>query len=304
MNNRKLKVAYVLPVYNVNRYLGECLKSLCKISTNKEIILVNDHGLEDPSQIIESYLKDENFKYISNSKNLGIGETRNIGVRAVSKDVTHIYFIDPDDYVDPISIDKIFNLELEIGKTILRKSYFTVTKKGAQLKNKNLGELHKKIGNVEHRLPLTIWGSFWSVNVVRNTPFERRVYEDVPWIIKAFTDFKNNYFVTEKPSYFYRLRVSSASNGNQDLVKINMFSRCVQDKLDFGYNETVGLLNEDYEFLYEMISLLPKNERKMVILPTILPRNFAIKNAIKKWLKSAFLVSFSQKNKMKRTFFE
>ena len=91
-------VSIILPIYNVEKYLQQCLMSIQKQTyKNIEIILVID-GSRDRSQIIaEDFCKlDKRFKVIY-QENMGAGPARNTGIK--NSKGTFIIFVDPDDWI-------------------------------------------------------------------------------------------------------------------------------------------------------------------------------------------------------------
>jgi len=92
-------VSIIIPVYNVENYLEECLNSVLSQSyDNIEFIIINDGSTDNSREIILDFLKiDNRIIFVDNSNN-GVGTSRNIGLKKASGD--YILFIDSDDYVD------------------------------------------------------------------------------------------------------------------------------------------------------------------------------------------------------------
>ena len=102
------KVSIIVPVYNVEKYLRECLDSiLSQTLSDIEIICVND-GSEDSSRIIlDEYAKKDKRIKIIDKENRGLSSARNIGLKAAKGEF--ISFIDSDDWVSPYFIEKLYN---------------------------------------------------------------------------------------------------------------------------------------------------------------------------------------------------
>lgn len=101
-------VSIVVPVYNVELYIEQCLDSLVNQTLkNIEIIVVNDCSPAGEDSIVRTYVqKDKRIKYIKLDKNVGLGEARNIGF----SHATGEYFgcVDSDDYVDVMMFEKMY----------------------------------------------------------------------------------------------------------------------------------------------------------------------------------------------------
>ena len=77
-----IDISIIVPIYNAEKYLNKCIKSLInQTKENLEFILVNDGSTDSSEEIIKNY-KDKRIKYFKN-KNQGIGKTRNFGMQKV-----------------------------------------------------------------------------------------------------------------------------------------------------------------------------------------------------------------------------
>ena len=93
-----LKISVIIPIYNVKKYLGECLESLIQQSVQEcEFICVDDGSPDDSYRIVEAYAKrDKRFRLIR-QENKGLAEARNVGIRDAKG--KYIAFLDNDDYL-------------------------------------------------------------------------------------------------------------------------------------------------------------------------------------------------------------
>lgn len=93
------KVSVIVPIYNVEKYLERCLKSIINQTyKNLEIILVNDGSPDNSLVICEKYKKQDNRIIILNKKNGGLSSARNEGLKIATGD--YISFVDSDDYIE------------------------------------------------------------------------------------------------------------------------------------------------------------------------------------------------------------
>ena len=92
-------VSIIIPVYNAEKYLQQCLDSVVNQTyRNLEIICVNDGSLDASPEILGQYAAmDSRIKVIS-QENMGISGARNTGIYAVSG--AFIMFVDADDWLD------------------------------------------------------------------------------------------------------------------------------------------------------------------------------------------------------------
>src|SRR4051794_18900332 len=95
-----IKISIIIPVYNVEQYIGLCLDSvMMQDYPNVECIIVNDCSTDKTIPIIQDKLSDYNgniqFTILQQDKNKGAAAARNVGVEKSSGDF--IYFLDSDD---------------------------------------------------------------------------------------------------------------------------------------------------------------------------------------------------------------
>lgn len=94
------KVTIIVPVYNVENYLRRCLDSILKQSySDFDIICINDCSPDHCDEILDDYAGcfPEKLKVLKNEKNIGLGRTRERGIRHASGE--YLMFIDSDDYI-------------------------------------------------------------------------------------------------------------------------------------------------------------------------------------------------------------
>lgn len=99
MSNRP-KVSVIIPVYNAEKYLDQCITSLLSQSLAAcEFIFVNDGSVDDSRDIIENYQKQDSRIKLINQENQGVSAARNAGITSAQGE--YIGFVDADDYVSP-----------------------------------------------------------------------------------------------------------------------------------------------------------------------------------------------------------
>ena len=90
-------ISIIVPVYNTEKYLCNCLDSILAQSYNNwEAICINDGSTDKSMSILEDYAKKDKRIKIINQENKGLSETRNIGMKKAKGD--YIMFLDSDDF--------------------------------------------------------------------------------------------------------------------------------------------------------------------------------------------------------------
>ena len=91
------KLSILIPAYNVENYIEECVNSVLDLDTNYEIIIINDGSTDNTLKILNKYKKYEYIKII-NQKNMGISRTRNNLLKEAKG--KYIFFLDSDDFIN------------------------------------------------------------------------------------------------------------------------------------------------------------------------------------------------------------
>ncbi|MBQ6219893.1 MAG: glycosyltransferase [Methanosphaera sp.] len=101
------KISVLIPVYNVAKYLGNCLDSVINQTFKDiEIICINDGSTDNSLKILEEYArKDERIKIIS-QENQGLGASRNVAIENAKGD--YIFFLDSDDLLFNQTLEKLY----------------------------------------------------------------------------------------------------------------------------------------------------------------------------------------------------
>lgn len=107
------KVSVVVPIYNVELYLEECLDSLVKQTLKEvEVVCVNDASTDTSLDIAMKYAKEyKNVKVINHLNNGGLSVSRNTGL--IEAKGEYIYFLDSDDYLELDALEKCYKLAHE-----------------------------------------------------------------------------------------------------------------------------------------------------------------------------------------------
>ena len=101
-------ISIIVPVYNVEKYLEKCVKTLMEQSyKNIEIILVDDGSTDSSGKLVDRLANNDARITVVHKKNAGLGMARNTGLDyATGK---YVAFIDSDDYTDVNMIQKLHN---------------------------------------------------------------------------------------------------------------------------------------------------------------------------------------------------
>ena len=110
-------ISVIVPIYNVEPYLGECLDSLCgQTLRNIEIIGVDDGSTDGSGALLDEYAAKDKRIIAVHQKNAGVSAARNAGMRLARGE--YLAFVDGDDWMDADFLQKLYTMAQEYGADI------------------------------------------------------------------------------------------------------------------------------------------------------------------------------------------
>lgn len=121
------KISIVVPVYNVQKYIEQCLESLVNQTLKDiEIIIVDDGSPDESYKIYESYAKKDSRIKVIKKKNAGVSEARNTGIIHANADL--VMFVDSDDWMELNGCEVLYYEYIKTGADLVVADAYTVTK--------------------------------------------------------------------------------------------------------------------------------------------------------------------------------
>lgn len=179
------KISVIIPVYNIEKYLIECLDSVTNQTyKDTEIICINDGSTDGSLSILEEYSQNDNRIKIITKENEGQGVARNIGIDIATGE--YVTFIDSDDYYASNEV-----LERMYSKSITNDADLTMFK-GLAYSDIKTEEMNDRLFNLNHYLNYVEKENF-KINIHNFYEIIDR-YPCVTWGILYKTEFlkKNN----------------------------------------------------------------------------------------------------------------
>ncbi len=132
----KPKISVIIPIYNVEKYLGECLDSvLAQSFKDFEVICVDDGSTDKSTKILEEYQKKDNRIKILQQQRGGAGVARNLGLgHAQGK---YVQFLDSDDYFEPNLLEEMYTRAEKYDVDLVVCSSKKVDDEGNIIESKN-----------------------------------------------------------------------------------------------------------------------------------------------------------------------
>ncbi|QAR88777.1 glycosyltransferase family 2 protein [Lactiplantibacillus plantarum] len=217
-------LSIIIPVYNVEDYLQECLDSILLksgLTNNVEVLLINDGSNDNSKAICEKYATEYGIIHTYTKKNGGLSDARNYGLHLATG--KYIFFIDSDDCVVSHGMQVLLQFLKENDVDLLHIKYRSFfNNKDVYGKNSNLQVLHA--GHMTSESMLTeilkrdVENYAWSF-IVKKTVFKEnsilfpvgRNYEDMATTYKII-HFSQKIVSLDQIIYLYRNRKGSIAN--------------------------------------------------------------------------------------------
>lgn len=119
---KDILLSIVIPVYNVQDYIGKCLNSLKTLDDRVEILVIDDGSPDQSYEVVKNVLKDDSNIHYVKKENGGVSSARNLGI-SLSKG-KYITFVDGDDFVDKQYLPKILEYIQVLDFDLLCFNYY------------------------------------------------------------------------------------------------------------------------------------------------------------------------------------
>lgn len=258
-----IKVSIIIPVYNEEQYLKQCIRSVLSQTVKElEILCVDDGSKDDSAQMIKDIITEDKRVILLQQQNQGAGKARNLALKKASG--KYIAFLDADDfYVDRDALEKMVELcesrgvyvcgslrKLFIKGTVIVDELFQKTEKGAVLNYRDFQIDYNYQNFIFLRRHLT-------ENKICFPDYRR--FQDPPFLVKAL--FAAGEF-TIADSYLYGYRLSDMSvrfnrKSTYDLLRglIDNLTFAREHSLEILFKNTVRRLEYEYkQVFYKNIS--------------------------------------------------
>ena len=246
MNENPL-ISVIIPVYNVEQYLDECLNSVINQTyTNLEIILIDDGSTDKSGKICDEFAKRDNRIKVIHQKNKGVSVARNNALDIASGEF--ITFVDSDDTIEKEHILNMVNLLKDDTDIVCMPLGKGVTTQNIQEFNgiESLRYILQEQYFRELNFAWSNWNKLFKSDVVKNIRYlsDEKVGEDLSFLWKAFLDSKKVVFGNKK-TYNYRVSNTSVMQSNFDERHESLTLVCDRF-LEYVKNNNIDLLEEAY----------------------------------------------------------
>jgi glycosyltransferase involved in cell wall biosynthesis/predicted HAD superfamily hydrolase len=238
---KSVLISIVIPVYNVEHYLAQCLDSVIgQTYFNLEIICIDDKSTDSSGMILREYeKKDGRIKIIYHEMNRGLSTARNTGIKQAQGE--YICFIDSDDWIDADYIERMAAAVQESGADVVRNVNVVEYLDGNE-RSKPMSSIDKDgFYDCTNFLLYYAWTYLLKKSFIdANYPIfpDGLMYEDNYMYFIIIRKLRN-IWLFNGGTYHYRIRRDSITHGGK---KINNFDIIIINRLIYTYYKTNGLL--------------------------------------------------------------
>lgn len=246
-------ISIIVPIYNQEKYLAQCVESLFSQTLKDiEIILVDDGSTDKSAKLCDDLKRKDSRICVIHKENGGLSDARNAGIKVAKGG--YIAFLDSDDYVRCDMYEKLYKEAQKSNADVVICDCQTVDDDGNELSMPSmiLGRncysgaevLQSKLdGTMAGQWLLVVaWNKLYRKNVFETVRFPKGKYHEDEFVFHDII--KEDYkvaFVTEK-LYFYRQHMGTITSTDRWIIKLDKIEAWYQRALFFieaGYKESV-----------------------------------------------------------------
>ena len=248
------KISVVVPVYNVEKYLAQCLESLVhQTFSDYEVIIINDGSEQNEEEIINKYLEYNPQWYYYKKQNGGQASARNMGIKKARGH--YVFFLDSDDFLEPEALEKMYNgTDNEKIDIVLCDGYFVYKNQEREYFKTNIFFT----GNSAKNYLLNACSPCFKL--VRKSIFEHDesgflegiIYEDLA-SVGTYLLYSEQIVYLEQPLYNYTVRTGSTMNQVKYNKKMeDIFVAIHNLRTIFEKKKEYQNFEQEFEFIYIM----------------------------------------------------
>jgi len=270
------KISVIIPIYNAEKYLEQCLNSIINQSLKDiEIICVNDGSTDKSLNIIENFAQNDKRFLIVSQENGGLGKAYNAGIKKACGE--YIGFVEPDDFILRKMFETLYDYAQKYNLDFVKSNFIEFTASENFKKQLTFSkEYYNKIINPTEDInvfnfAMNIWTGIYKNDFVKsnNINFNETPgasFQDNGFWFQSFMHASKIMFIDE---YFYNYRIDNPNSSINSENKVN----CMFEEYDFimsklnqypdKKNKLIKIYQlrrfKNYKFLYKKIAQKYKN---------------------------------------------
>lgn len=271
------KISIIIPVFNVEQYLRQCLKSIISQTyDNLQIILINDGATDSSPQICNEYAASDSRIIVIHKTNGGLSDARNAGLKVASGDI--ISFVDSDDLLSQNFYSRMIQALSGSNADIVECNYIKFQEEA------ELAEIESRFGQpaklfdtgsalislMNEELKQVVWNKIYKADVLSNLEFPvNKINEDEYWTYKVFGN-AGKILKIPDTLYFYRQQEGSIMGKPYSLRRLDGL-QALEERVQYMKENYPNLVNLAVKklcfaitFHYQMLTINQKIDPEMI----------------------------------------
>lgn len=172
INKKEINLSIIIPCYNVEKYVRECIESVLNQKTNfkYEVILINDGSQDNTLNILKEY-EDQNNVILINQENKGFSGARNTGLQYVQGE--YLMFVDSDDRLAKNAIENLLSVAYKENCEIVEGRYILFNGKNTLFE--------EKINKKKCIVPIQDLKGYPWAKIIKSSLFQNLVFPEEYW---------------------------------------------------------------------------------------------------------------------------
>ncbi len=252
-------ISVIIPIYNVENYLRNCLNSLKQQTYDDfEVLMIDDGSTDYSAKIAAEFTTDKRFKLFKKT-NGGQGQAKNLGLDNASGD--YYCFIDSDDYVEPNYLEILYNLLVQYDADISQCAVSRVWENGRKQPYYYTGMcdgIYDDIKKYISQSSFVMWNKLYKRHLFEDLRFPEGIkFEDFALAPQVYEK-ANLIASTSKPLYNYLWR----NNSTTTIVRVQPDILKAQNVLE---NSAFGKRNPDIMQLFYVRQIIGSLLKSMIL---------------------------------------
>lgn len=239
-------ISVIVPVYNVQQYLSQCVESiLAQTYQRLEIILVDDGSTDGSGRLCDALAQRDKRVRVIHKPNGGLSDARNAGTEACNGEF--VFYLDSDDYLEQDAIMALVSIQSQSQANVVIGNYSYTYADHEDIAQPDTGTIQKYTRKeaisllMQGKLQTFAWGKLIRTDIAKRHPFPvGKLFEDHFWTHLVFQDCETAVY-SSKPMVHYRQRENSISY-TFNLKRLDIIE---------GWRERIVFLQQEYPDMVE-----------------------------------------------------
>lgn len=241
-----MKVSVLVPIYNVEKYLRQCLQSICEQTLpDIEILCINDGSTDSSRNIIEAFHQKDSRVKLINKVNTGYGNSMNVGLDHASGE--YVAIVESDDFIEPDMLERLYSTAEKYQTDIVKSNYYSYSENNGEERNVYT-KIYEEIEVNKEFCPLSKPQLFWGTQAIWSALYRRAFlvsnnirfnetpgasYQDISFAFQTYACAESAVLISDA---FYHYRIDNTNSSMKAPDKV--FSVCDElQKIDTFISE-------------------------------------------------------------------